>query len=68
MESITQHLKSLRCTGLKRDSFAPVGLVPGQRIVVKGGAELRYLLPADGQKKKSAGHFHADGKFHEREH
>ena len=55
--------------GVSRRGMTPVeGLVPGQRIVVKGGAELRYLLPADGQKKKSAGHFHADGKFHEGEH
>ena len=55
--------------GASRRGMTPVsGLVPGQRIVVKGGAELRYLLPADGQKKKSAGHFHADGKFHEGEH
>ncbi len=45
------------------------GLRPGQRIVVKGGYELKYILPAqDGQKKKAAGHFHADGKFHEGEH
>lgn len=55
--------------GASRRGMTPVeGLVPGQRIVVKGGAELRYLLPTDGQKKKSAGHFHADGKFHEGEH
>lgn len=37
---------------------------PGQKIVVKGGYELKYLIPGDGEKKK-AGHFHADGVFHE---
>ena len=42
------------------------GLAPGQRMVVKGGHELRNLLPADGAAKK-AGHFHADGHFHEGE-
>ena len=43
------------------------GLIPGQKLVVKGGYELRYLLPADGSQQKKAGHFHADGKFHEGE-
>ena len=53
--------------GESRRGMTPVeGLVPGQKIVVKGGYELRYLLPADGQAKK-AGHFHADGQFHEGE-
>jgi uncharacterized protein YsxB (DUF464 family) len=33
-------------------------------VVVKGGYELKYLIPGDGQQKK-AGHFHADGVFHE---
>ncbi len=56
--------------GESRRGMTPVsGLHPGQRIVVKGGYELKYILPAqDGQKKKAAGHFHADGKFHEGEH
>ncbi len=56
--------------GESRRGMTPVsGLKPGQRIVVKGGYELKYILPAqDGQKKKAAGHFHADGKFHEGEH
>ncbi len=54
--------------GESRRGMTPVsGLRPGQRIVVKGGYELKYILPGDGQKKK-AGHFHADGKFHEGEH
>ncbi len=55
--------------GESRRGMTPVsGLKPGQRLVVKGGYELKYILPSgDGQKKK-AGHFHADGKFHEGEH
>ena len=54
--------------GTSRRGMTPVkGLVPGQKLVVKGGYELRYLLPADGCQQKKAGHFHADGKFHEGE-
>ena len=54
--------------GTSRRGMVPVkGLVPGQKLVVKGGYELRYLLPADGGQQKKAGHFHADGKFHEGE-
>ena len=53
--------------GTSRRGMTPVsGLTPGQRIVVKGGYELKYIIPGEGQKKK-AGHFHADGKFHEGE-
>ena len=53
--------------GTSRRGMTPVsGLNPGQVIVVKGGYELKYLIPGDGQKKK-AGHFHADGVFHEGE-
>lgn len=53
--------------GTSRRGMTPVkGLMPGQRLVVKGGYELKYILPGEGQKKK-AGHFHADGKFHEGE-
>ncbi|MGN0836142.1 MAG: efflux RND transporter periplasmic adaptor subunit [Akkermansia sp.] len=55
--------------GASRRGMTPVdGLQPGMRIVVKGGYELKYCLPADGTPKKAAGHFHADGKFHEGEH
>ena len=54
--------------GTSRRGMVPVkGLIPGQKLVVKGGYELRYLLPADGGQQKKAGHFHADGKFHEGE-
>ena len=53
--------------GESRFGMTPVeGLAPGQRMVVKGGHELRNLLPAEGAAKK-AGHFHADGHFHEGE-
>ena len=53
--------------GTSRRGMTPVsGLTPGQKIVVKGGYELKYLIPGDGSQKK-AGHFHADGVFHEGE-
>ena len=53
--------------GDSRRSMTPVsGLQPGQRIVVKGGYELKYIIPGNNETKK-AGHFHADGKFHEGE-
>ncbi len=55
--------------GESRRGMTPVsGLKPGQRIVVKGGYELKYILPSADGKQKKAGHFHADGKFHEGEH
>lgn len=51
--------------GSSRRGMTPVsGLQPGQKIVVKGGYELKYILPG-GNENKKAGHFHADGKFHE---
>ncbi len=54
--------------GASRRGMTPVrGLTPGQRVVIKGAYELKFLLPAGGGTKK-AGHFHADGKFHEGEH
>lgn len=53
--------------GASRRGMTPVtGLTPGQKIVVRGGYELKYILPGEEEKKK-AGHFHADGKFHEGE-
>lgn len=53
-----------------RRGVTPVkGVRAGETVVVKGGYELKYVLPADGNAaKKTAGHFHADGKFHEGEH
>ena len=46
------------------------GHAVGETVVSEGGYELKYVLPADGNgpAKKAAGHFHADGKFHEGEH
>lgn len=53
--------------GNSKRGMTPVhGLHPGQKIVVKGGYELKYAVPG-GQNTKKAGHFHADGKFHEGE-
>ena len=53
-----------------RQGKTPVkGLMPGQTIVTKGGYELKYILPTgEAGSKKAAGHFHADGQFHEGEH
>lgn len=54
-----------------RRGMTPVSDIhAGEIIVSKGGYELKYVLPVDGNapKRKAAGHFHADGKFHEGEH
>ena len=53
-----------------RQGKTPVkGLIAGQTIVTKGGYELKYILPTAGAgAPKAAGHFHADGQFHEGEH
>ena len=54
-----------------RRGMTPVkGVRVGETIVSKGGYELKYVLPVDGNapQRKTAGHFHADGKFHEGEH
>ena len=54
-----------------RRGMTPVSDIhAGETVVSKGGYELKYVLPADGNapKRKTAGHFHADGKFHEGEH
>ena len=53
-----------------RRGMTPVsGVSAGATVVTKGGYELKYVLPsAAGAQKKTAGHFHADGKFHEGEH
>ncbi len=51
-----------------RRGLTPVrGLTPGTTYVARGGYELKYLLPSM-TGKKAAGHFHADGKFHEGDH
>ena len=46
------------------------GIRPGESVVLDGTYELKLAAPADGDapKKKAAGHFHADGQFHEGEH
>ena len=54
-----------------RRGMTPVkGVRIGETIVSKGGYELKYVLPVEGNapQRKAAGHFHADGKFHEGEH
>lgn len=54
-----------------RRGMTPVkGVRVGETVVSRGGYELKYVLPADGNapRQKTAGHFHADGKFHEGEH
>ncbi len=54
-----------------RRGMTPVSDIhAGEIVVSKGGYELKYVLPVDGNapKRKAAGHFHADGKFHEGEH
>ena len=54
-----------------RRGMTPVkGVAVGETVVSEGGYELKYVLPTDGNgpAKKAAGHFHADGKFHEGEH
>lgn len=55
--------------GESRRGMTPVsGLPQGGKIVVKGGQELRQLLPTAAAAAKKPGHFHADGSFHEGEH
>ena len=47
------------------------GLEPGAAVVLDGAYELKLAAPSaagGGEKKKAAGHFHADGQFHEGEH
>ncbi len=52
-----------------RRGMTPVkGIKEGQLLVTQGGYELKYVLPEGNGPKKAAGHFHADGKFHEGEH
>lgn len=44
------------------------GLAAGAAVVLEGAYELKLASPASGGEKKAAGHFHADGQFHEGEH
>jgi hypothetical protein len=41
------------------------GLEAGAAVVLEGAYELKLASPASGGQKKAAGHFHADGQFHE---
>lgn len=62
-------MKKVETLPAKQGKTPVKGLIPGQIIVTKGGYELKYILPTgDSGKKKAAGHFHADGQFHEGEH
>jgi multidrug efflux pump subunit AcrA (membrane-fusion protein) len=44
------------------------GLHAGEVVVLDGVYELNLAMPVDGAGKMPAGHFHADGKFHEGAH
>ncbi len=44
------------------------GLESGTIAVMKGAHELKLALPAQGTQQRAAGHFHADGQFHEGKH
>jgi multidrug efflux pump subunit AcrA (membrane-fusion protein) len=66
------------------EQFAAVAVTPGAsgggwtaveglndhrcEVVSDGVYELKLALPSDNNEQKSAGHFHADGTFHEGEH
>jgi biotin carboxyl carrier protein len=44
------------------------GLAEGAVVVLDGAYELKLAAPSSGGQKKAAGHFHADGQFHEGTH
>lgn len=44
------------------------GLKAGAAVVLDGAYELKLASPASGGRQKAAGHFHADGQFHEGKH
>lgn len=44
------------------------GIEAGASVVLDGAYELKLASPAEGGQKKAAGHFHADGQFHEGKH
>ena len=45
------------------------GIKDGARVVLHGAYELKLVMPSDGATRvKAAGHFHADGQFHEGTH
>ncbi|MDO4411065.1 MAG: efflux RND transporter periplasmic adaptor subunit, partial [Akkermansia sp.] len=61
-------MKKVETLPARRGKTPVKGLIPGQTMVTQGGYELKYILPDNGTKKPAAGHFHADGQFHEGEH
>ncbi len=61
-------MKKVETLPARRGKTPVKGLIPGQTMVTQGGYELKYILPDSGNKKPAAGHFHADGQFHEGEH
>jgi len=50
------------------DWVAVEGVKDGERVVLDGAYELKLAAPSSGGSKRTAGHFHADGQFHEGEH
>ena len=53
----------------RRGMSSVSGLPANCKIVVQGGYELKFAISSpSGGEARAAGHFHADGKFHEGEH
>jgi len=44
------------------------GVAAGEAVVLDGAYELQLAAPSSGTTRRAAGHFHADGQFHEGEH
>ncbi|HQA38924.1 MAG TPA: efflux RND transporter periplasmic adaptor subunit [Kiritimatiellia bacterium] len=50
------------------DWVAVKGVTAGEAVVLDGAYELKLAAPSAGTSQRAAGHFHADGQFHEGEH
>jgi multidrug efflux pump subunit AcrA (membrane-fusion protein) len=50
------------------DWVAVEGVTAGEAVVLDGAYELKLAAPSAGASQRAAGHFHADGQFHEGEH
>ena len=50
------------------DWVAVEGVTAGEAVVLDGAYELKLAAPSAGTSQRAAGHFHADGQFHEGEH
>ncbi len=50
------------------DWVAIEGVAAGEEVVLNGAYELKLAAPSVGAKPRAAGHFHADGQFHEGKH